>query len=84
MPSQKKRLPLPDGQQEEIDFSQYDGSKSDGCYSQKTPSIYRGHYNRGDVQMRRGNSSSSLDVLHASGEPDTRVEESQKPEAGVR
>lgn len=34
--------------------------------------------------MRRGNSSSSLDVLHASGEPDTRVEESQKPEAGVR
>ncbi|XP_052522947.1 chloride channel CLIC-like protein 1 isoform X1 [Tympanuchus pallidicinctus] len=84
MPSQKKRLPLPDGQQEEIDFSQYDGSKSDGCYSQKTPSIYRGHYNRGDVQMRPGNSSSSLDVLHASGEPDTRVEESQKPEAGNR
>ncbi|XP_042729172.1 chloride channel CLIC-like protein 1 isoform X1 [Lagopus leucura] len=84
MPSQKKRLPLPDGQQEEIDFSQYDGSKSDGCYSQKTPSIYRGHYNRGDVQMKRGNSSSSLDVLRASGEPDTRVEESQKPEAGNR
>lgn len=83
MPSQKKRLPLPDSQREEIDFSQYDGSKSDGYYSQKTPSIYRGPYDR-DVQMKPGSSSSSPDVLHASAEPDTQVEDAQKPEAGNR
>ncbi|OXB84165.1 UNVERIFIED_CONTAM: hypothetical protein H355_007048 [Colinus virginianus] len=84
MPSQKKHLPLADSQQEEIDFSQYDGKKSDGYYLQKAPCVYRSPYDRGDVQMRPGNGSSNPDVLHASAEPDTQVEESQKPEAGVR
>lgn len=83
MPSQKKRLPLPDDQREAIDFSQYDGSKSDGYYSQKTPSVYRGPYDR-DVQMRPGNSSSNPDVLHASAGPDVQAEDAQKTEAGNR
>ncbi|NXC42505.1 CLCC1 protein, partial [Penelope pileata] len=73
--SQKKRLPPSDSQQEKIDFGQCDGNKPLGYYSQKTPPVYRGPYDRGDAPMRPGNGSSSPDMLHASGEPDTQVEE---------
>ncbi|NXL89017.1 CLCC1 protein, partial [Alectura lathami] len=68
--SQKRRLSLPDSQQEKIDFGQFDGSKPDGHYSQKPLYIYRG-----DAHMRPGNGSSNPDVLHVNREPDTQVEE---------
>ncbi|XP_075012595.1 chloride channel CLIC-like protein 1 isoform X1 [Calonectris borealis] len=82
--SQKKSLPPPDSQQEKIDFGQYDGSKSDGYYSQKLPYVYRGPYDRGDAPVRPGNGSRSPDIVHTSDEPDTQVEESHKPEPGNR
>ncbi|XP_035393464.1 chloride channel CLIC-like protein 1 [Cygnus atratus] len=82
--SQRKTLPPPDSQQEKIDFGRYDGSTSDGRYSQKIPYIYRGHYDRGDAQLRPGNGSRNPDMLHASSEPDTQVEESQKTDPGNR
>ncbi|XP_050757316.1 chloride channel CLIC-like protein 1 [Gymnogyps californianus] len=81
---QKKSLPPPDSQQAKIDFGQYDGSKSDGCYSQKLPYIYRGPYDRGDAPVRPGNGSRSPDIVHTSNEPDTQVEESHKPEPANR
>lgn len=81
---QKKSLPPPDSQQEKIDFGQYDGSKSDGYYSQKLPYVYRGPYDRGDALVRPGNGSRSPDIVHTSDEPNTQVEESHKPEPGNR
>ncbi|KAM9187264.1 chloride channel CLIC-like protein 1 isoform 2-T2 [Mergus octosetaceus] len=81
--SQRKTLPPPDSQQEKIDFVRYDRSASDGCYSQ-IAYIYRGPYDRGDAQLRPGNGSRSPDMLHASSEPDTQVEESQKTDPGKR
>ncbi|XP_055581066.1 chloride channel CLIC-like protein 1 isoform X1 [Falco biarmicus] len=81
---QKKSLPSPDSQQEKIDFGQYDGSKSDGCYLQKPPCICRGPYNRGAAPVRAGNGSRSPDVVHTGNEPDKQVEESHKPEPGNR
>lgn len=80
--SQRKTLPPPDSQQEKIDFGRYERSASDGCYSQ-IAYIYRGPYDRGDAQLRPGNGSRSPDMLHASSEPDTQVEESQKTDPGV-
>uniref|UniRef100_A0A8C3GK59 Chloride channel CLIC-like protein 1 n=1 Tax=Cairina moschata TaxID=8855 RepID=A0A8C3GK59_CAIMO len=81
--SQRKTLPPPDSQQEKIDFGRYERSASDGCYSQ-IAYIYRGPYDRGDAQLRPGNGSRSPDMLHASSEPDTQVEESQKTDPGKR
>ncbi|KAF1403029.1 Chloride channel CLIC-like protein 1, partial [Spheniscus humboldti] len=72
---QKKSLPPPDSQQEQIDFGQYDGSKSDGYYLQKLPHVYRRPHDRGDAPMRAGNGSRSPDIVHTSREPDTQVEE---------
>ncbi|KAK4820262.1 hypothetical protein QYF61_022620 [Mycteria americana] len=81
---QKKSLPPPGSQQEKIDFGQYDGSKSHGYYSQKLPYAYRGPYDRGDAPVRPANGSRSPDIVHTSNEPDTQVEEPQKPEPGNR
>ncbi|NXL44038.1 CLCC1 protein, partial [Podilymbus podiceps] len=72
-PSQKS-LPPADSQQEKIDFGQHDGSQSDG-YLQKLPYIYRGHYDRGDAPLRRGNGCRSPDIVHRSDEPHTHLEE---------
>ncbi|XP_009468958.1 PREDICTED: chloride channel CLIC-like protein 1 [Nipponia nippon] len=77
---QKKSLPPPDSHQERIDFGQYDGSKSDGYYSQKLPYICRGPHDRGDAPVRPGNGSRRPDIGHTSNEPDTQVEEPRKPE----
>ncbi|KAM6124299.1 chloride channel CLIC-like protein 1 [Pterocles gutturalis] len=81
---QKRSLPPPDSQQEQIDFGQYDGSKSDGYYLQKVPYVYRGPCDRGDAPTRPGNGSRSPDTVHKSEKPDTQVEESHKPEPGNR
>uniref|UniRef100_A0A8C3J843 Chloride channel CLIC-like protein 1 n=1 Tax=Calidris pygmaea TaxID=425635 RepID=A0A8C3J843_9CHAR len=82
--SQRKSLPPPDSQQEQIAFGQYEGSNSDGCYSQKPPYIYRGSYDRGDAPAKAGTGSRSPDMVHASDEPDKQVEECRKPEPGNR
>ncbi|XP_032856633.2 chloride channel CLIC-like protein 1 [Tyto alba] len=79
--SQKKSLPLPDRQQEKIDFGQYDGSKADSYHMQKLPYICRGPYDRGDAPVRPRNGSN---VVHTSTEPDMQVEESQKAKPGNR
>ncbi|NXW29842.1 CLCC1 protein, partial [Phaetusa simplex] len=73
--SQKTSLPLPDSQQEPIDFGQYEGGKSDGYYLQKPPYVSRGCYDRGDAPVRSGNGSRSPDIVHTSDEPDKQVEE---------
>ncbi|XP_062438146.1 chloride channel CLIC-like protein 1 isoform X2 [Rhea pennata] len=81
--SQKKMLPPPDGQQEKIDFRQYSERDSDDYPLRKIPHVNKGPYDRGDACIRPGNSSKSLDVFHASNDPDTQVEESHKPEPSV-
>ncbi|PKU38811.1 chloride channel clic-like protein 1 [Limosa lapponica baueri] len=82
--SSQRSLPPPSApQQEQIDFGQYAGSISDGCYLQKPPYVYRGSYDRGDAPVRAGTGSRSPDMVHASDEPDKQVEECRKPEPGV-
>ncbi|NWH61534.1 CLCC1 protein, partial [Geococcyx californianus] len=73
--SQKKSLPAPERRQETIDCGQYDGRQLDSCYSQKLPYVSRGPYDRGDAPVRPGNGSRSPDIVHASDDPDTQVEE---------
>ncbi|NXC56150.1 CLCC1 protein, partial [Aleadryas rufinucha] len=79
--SQKKSLPLPASQQEQIAFGQYDGRTADEYYLQKHPYIPRGHQDRGDASMRPlptarlGNDSRSPDTAHSSDEPDAQVPE---------
>ncbi|XP_010150016.1 PREDICTED: chloride channel CLIC-like protein 1, partial [Eurypyga helias] len=82
--SARKSLPPPESQQEQIDFGQYDGRKSDGCSPRELPSAYRRPYDRGDAPARPGNGSRSPDSRRTSHEPDTQVEESDGPEPGHR
>ncbi|XP_065531342.1 chloride channel CLIC-like protein 1 isoform X2 [Lathamus discolor] len=77
--SQKRILLPPDHQQDKIDFGQYDGSKGDGCYSQKPLYVSRGPYDREEASLRPGNGRSP-DVVHTGNKQDTQVEESQNPE----
>ncbi|NWW92918.1 CLCC1 protein, partial [Rhynochetos jubatus] len=71
----KRSLPPPESQQEQIDFGQYDGRKSDGRSSQELPSASRGPRDRGDAPAGPGNGSRSPDSRHAGDKPDTQVEE---------
>ncbi|NXP18160.1 CLCC1 protein, partial [Scytalopus superciliaris] len=79
--SQKKSLLPPDSQQEQIDFGQYNGRKSEDCYLQKPQNVYRGHQDRGDASarlppsVRPGNGSRSPNTATTSDEPDTQVQE---------
>ncbi|XP_030135201.4 chloride channel CLIC-like protein 1 isoform X2 [Taeniopygia guttata] len=74
--SQKKSLPLPAGEQEQIAFGQYDGRTADEYYVQQQPCVHRGHQDRGDAatrplpRLRVASSSRSPDTTHASNEPD--------------
>ncbi|XP_041885897.1 chloride channel CLIC-like protein 1 isoform X3 [Corvus kubaryi] len=74
--SQKKSLPLPASQQEQIAFGQYEGRPADEYYLQKHPSVPRGHQDRGDASTRPlptarpGNGSRSPDTAHTSDKPD--------------
>ncbi|XP_031974638.1 chloride channel CLIC-like protein 1 isoform X1 [Corvus moneduloides] len=74
--SQKKSLPLPVSQQEQIAFGQYEGRPADEYYLQKHPSVPRGHQDRGDASTRPlptarpGNGSRSPDTAHTSDKPD--------------
>ncbi|NXH40327.1 CLCC1 protein, partial [Dicaeum eximium] len=78
--SQKKSLPLPANEQEQIAFGQYDGrTVDDEYYIQKQPYIHRSHQDRGDAStrplpsVRARNGSRSLDTARASDEPDAEV-----------
>ncbi|NWX66294.1 CLCC1 protein, partial [Promerops cafer] len=79
--SQKKTLPLPAGEQEQIAFGQYDGRTVDEYYVQKQPFVHRGHQDRGDAPtrpspaLRAGSGSRSPDTALASDEPDAQVPE---------
>ncbi|KAM4659363.1 LOW QUALITY PROTEIN: chloride channel CLIC-like protein 1 [Amazona ochrocephala] len=78
--SSQKRSPLPpDHQQEKIDFGQYNGSKGDGCYSQKPLYVSRGPCDREDDSLRPGNGRSP-DVVHTGNKQDMALEESHKAE----
>lgn len=85
--SQKKSLPLPASQQEQIAFGQYDGRTADEYYLQKRPSIPRGHQDRGDAstqplpRARPGSGSRSPDTAHTSDEPDAQVPESPRDQS---
>lgn len=81
--SQRRSLPPPDSHQEKIDFGPYERSKPDGHYLQEIPYVYRGPHDRGDASVRPGNGRSP-DILQTRPEPQTQVEESRKPEPGVR
>ncbi|NWR70886.1 CLCC1 protein, partial [Centropus unirufus] len=72
--SQKRSLPPPEDHQQKTGFGQYDWRPVEGCYSKNLPYLSRGPQDRGDAPMRPGNGRSP-DIVHASDEPDTQVEE---------
>ncbi|NWW07056.1 CLCC1 protein, partial [Oreocharis arfaki] len=77
--SQKRNLPLPAGQQEQIAFGQYDGRTADEYYLQRLPYSPRGPQDRGDASprplptARAGDGSRSPHTAHTSDEPDAQV-----------
>ncbi|KAM9542651.1 LOW QUALITY PROTEIN: chloride channel CLIC-like protein 1 [Guaruba guarouba] len=77
--SQKRSLLPPDHQQDKIDFGQDNGSKGDGCYSQKPLYVSRGPYDREDDSLRPGNGRSP-DIVHTGNKQDMPLEESHKAE----
>ncbi|XP_027527739.1 chloride channel CLIC-like protein 1 isoform X1 [Neopelma chrysocephalum] len=88
--SQRRSLPPPDSQQEQIGFRQYDGRLSEDYYLQEHPYVYRGHQDRGDgsarppLTVRAANGSRSPDAAQTRDEPDTHVQESHRPEPNNR
>ncbi|NWW35191.1 CLCC1 protein, partial [Panurus biarmicus] len=78
--SQKKSLPLPASEQEQIAFVQHDG-RTEEHHGQKPLYIHRGHQDRGDASarllatLRAGSGSRSPDPEHASDQPHAQVPE---------
>ncbi|KAF4789616.1 chloride channel CLIC like 1 [Turdus rufiventris] len=75
MSSQKKSLPPPASEQEQIGFRQYDGRTVEEYYVQRHQYVPRGHQDRGDAStrplptVRASNGSRSPDT-HAKDEPE--------------
>ncbi|XP_032923175.1 chloride channel CLIC-like protein 1 isoform X2 [Catharus ustulatus] len=76
MSSQKKSLPPPASEQEQIGFRQYDGRTVEEYYVQRHQYVPRGHQDRGDASMRplptvrASNGSRSPETAHTRDEPE--------------
>lgn len=86
MSSQKKSLPPPASEQEQIGFRQYDGRTVEEYYVQRHQYVPRGHQDRGDAStrplptVRASNGSRSPDT-HAKDEPEAQVPESHRDQS---